>query len=204
MKRIITSLALLVMVASLTIAGTRAWFSSQAQVNDITFSTGVLEVRVNGASAIAGVSMTNAAPGSRKSGSFTINNYGNPYFAGPSTLDAKEIAIKVADLTGDQELNNALMVDLFANAGWSGCSNSGVEFIPGKGCRIYTGLVKDMTEKDVLEYTQWGSHASLSPGSSITINYDVYLPDTGGDQNELQGKSSNFDFVITAYNPHRT
>ncbi len=146
MKRIITSLALLVMVASLTIAGTRAWFSSQAQVNDITFSTGVLEVRVNGASAIAGVSMTNAEPGSRKSGSFTINNYGNPYFAGPSTLDAKEIAIKVADLTGDQELNNALMVDLFANAGWSGCSNSGVEFIPGKGCRIYTGLVKDMTE----------------------------------------------------------
>jgi len=191
------------MVASLTVVGTRAWFSSQANVNNITYSTGVLEVRVNGASAITGVSMTNAAPGDIKSGSFDIQNYGAPWFGGPSTLTAKEIAIKVDALSGDTNLQDALMLDLYANAGWSGCSNPTVTFVPGKGCRIYTGLVKNMTEDDVLHYTQWGTQASLAAGSSISIKYDVYVPNTASDQNSLQGKSNSFNFVVTAYNPHR-
>lgn len=203
MKRILSSTLMIVLAVALVAGVTKAYFSSQAEVNDNTFSTGVLEVRVNGQEAITGVSLTNAAPGDFKSGSFGVQNYGAPWFGGPSTLEAKELTIDVANINGDSPLQDNVTLALFANAGWGGCSNPGVVFVPAKGCQIYNGLLTGMTEQDILHYTQWGAHPSLPAGNSITINYDFGLPNTDSEQNAMQGQTTAFDFVVTGYNPHR-
>lgn len=194
---------MIVATVGLVAGATAAYFSSQATVQNNSFATGKLEIRVNGQSVKTGVSLTNAAPGDSKSGSFDVQNYGAPWFGGPSTLTAKEIAINIANMTGDTPLKDNVTLALYANAGWSGCSNPGVVFVPGKGCTIYSGLLNGMTEQDVLHFTQWGAHASLPAGNSITINYDFGLPNTGGDQNAMQGQTTAFDLVVTGYNPHR-
>ncbi|HUW24242.1 MAG TPA: hypothetical protein VMW04_01305, partial [Patescibacteria group bacterium] len=85
-------------------------------------------------------------------------------------------------------------------AGWSGCSDSGVVFVSGKGCTVFDGLLKNLSG-DVLHATQWGTHATLVPGNSFTMTLEVGLPSTAG--SALQGKSTTFDLLITGYNPHR-
>jgi predicted ribosomally synthesized peptide with SipW-like signal peptide len=55
-KRLFSSLALIVLVTSLLAAATMAVFSSQAQVQNNSYATGKLEVRVNGQPAITGIS----------------------------------------------------------------------------------------------------------------------------------------------------
>ncbi|HLN18617.1 MAG TPA: TasA family protein [Patescibacteria group bacterium] len=205
MKNIAKSLVIIVAVAAVASFATYAYFSSQASVVNNTFSTGTLEVRANGQTQLQGMTFNDMAPGTCKNGTFDVQNYGNPYFpTGSSTLDIKELAINVTNVGGDYNLRTALTLSLYANAGWSGCSNSGVSFVAGKGCQIYAGqLLTAAPERDVLEYTQWGSQATLAPGHSVTINYEVCLPNTSSAQNYLQGKTADFDFGITAFNPHR-
>lgn len=204
MKKIATSFATIAAVLVMTATATYGVFSSQASVVNNTFATGILEIRVNGNPAVTGFSLTNAAPGDMTSKSFSLQNYGAPWFAGPSTLAAKEIIPKAQKTGGDSVLYNALKAKLYANAGWGGCSNPGVVFVPGKGCEVYNGNLSGLTgtsAQDILEHTQWGPQASLAPGSSLSMLMEVELPATAG--NSLQGKSATFDLVMTAYNPHR-
>ena len=185
MKNIIKSLVIVVAVAAVASVATWAYFSSTATVDYNTFATGVLEVRVNGQSAISGFSATNMAPGDCKGGSFTVMNYGAPWFGGPSTLTAKELVISAENMTGDTDLCDALTVEV------ENCSGS---------CETAysAGTLAGLSDTDLL--MSWYS-GGLIAGSSETINYDVCLPDTGGDQNDLQSDSCEFDFVVDAYNP---
>ena len=201
MKKIILSL-ITIIVALATVAGaTYGVFSSQATVAGNTFATGVLQVRINGLPSIAGFNFGNAAPGDSTEKVFTLMNYGLPWFpSGPSTLPAKELATSVNKTAGDDILYNSLTAKLYANAGWSGCSNAGVIFVPGKGCTVYSGPLSGLTG-DILHATQWGAHPSLAPGNSFIMTLVVELPVGAGD--ELQGKTTSFDLFVDAYNPHR-
>ena len=203
--KILKSLVVIGAVAALTVGATGAVFTSQATVAGNTFSTGILEIRVNGGHSTAGFSYPNAAPGGIATKTFTLMNYDQPRFAGPSTLAAKEIIPAAVMTSGDAILYNALQVRLYANAGWSGCSNPGTNpFVPGKGCTVYNGPLSGLTgtaAQDILHATYWGSQAELAAGNSLTMLMEVELPVSADDT--LQGKTTTFDLGMTAYNPHR-
>lgn len=200
MRKILLSLGTILLVMGLVAGATWAIFSSTATVSPNTFSTGILEIRVNGSPTTAGFSLTNAAPGGSVEKVFTLMNYGAPWFAGPSTLPAKELDTGTAMTSGDSELYDALVAKLYANAGWGGCSNPVTNpYVAGKGCTVYNGPLNAL-DGDILHATQWGAHPDLVPGNSFTMTLVVELPVSAG--NELQGKSTTFDLVIDAYNPH--
>jgi predicted ribosomally synthesized peptide with SipW-like signal peptide len=191
MLRIVKSLLVIVAVAAIATVSTRAYFSSEAEVDDNVFSTGTLEIRVNGQPEIAGFNFGPAAPGEGISGQFDVNNYGAPWFAGPSNLPANELVISVEDPNDEpgfsDELYNALYVKIEANRGW-----------PTR-MPVYEGPLSLLNEKDLLT-PRW---TDLIPGSSETVYYSVWLPDTGGDQSALMGLSAQFDFLVQGFNPHR-
>ena len=92
-------------VAALVVGATWAVFTSTATVDNNTFATGTLEIRVNGQPSTAGFNFTNAAPGDMTTKVFTLQNYGTPYFAGPSTLPAKELAVSTVKESGNTYFN---------------------------------------------------------------------------------------------------
>lgn len=192
------SLVMIVAAAAIVTGATRSIFTSRAILGSNTFATGVLEIRINGLSTAAGFTFTNAAPGDSVTKLFTLMNYGAPWFPGPSTLNAEGLFASASQTGGDTPLYNALLADLYANAGWGGCSNP-VPFVPGKGCQVYSGALNGMSLADILLATQWGAHPSLAPGNSLSMTLDVTLPTTADDT--LQGKSTVFDLIVDAQNP---
>jgi len=184
MKKILISVMTIAMVGAVAVGATNAVFTSRATVDDNTFATGILEIRVNGQPTIAGFSFTNAAPGDCYSGQFNVNNYGAPWFAGPSTLDAKSLVISAAhDGVSSSYLFDKLNIKVEANRGW-----------PTR-MLVFDGKLKNLTNKDLLA-TRW---TELIPGSSEDVYYNVCLP-TNAD-NTYQGLSTTFDFLIDATNP---
>ena len=199
MRKVIFSLLTIIATVGVIGGAAYAYFSDRAVLAANTYATGVLEVRLNGQETLPGFNVTNAYPGIIASKSFTIQNYGTPWFAGPSTLDAKGLTATPAKTAGDQDLYDALTARLYANAGWGGCSNPGVTFVAGKGCTVFSGLLKDMNAADILNATQWGTHPALAHGNSLSMLLEVELVDSHTPQNDLQGKSTTFDLNVDAY-----
>lgn len=186
MRKIATSLVIVLALAVLSVGATYAVFSSTASYVGSTYATGILEIRVNGETAkTSSMDVQNAAPGTEYSGEFTVNNYGAPWFGGPSTLAAMELVISKANPTGDMDLFNALMVKVEANRGWA------------TRMPVYEGKLKNLAQADLLG-SRW---TSLAAGDSEVVYYTVWLPTSAGDS--LQGKSCTFDFAVEAFDPHR-
>ncbi len=183
MKKLLISLLTIASIGALAATATSAVFTSQAKVNDNTFATGTLEVRVNGQPGITGFSLTNAAPGDCKSGQFTVNNFGAPWFAGPSTLAAKHLTLSATRDDASLALFNALDIKVEANRGW-----------PTKMV-VFDGKLKDLTNADLLS-PRW---TDLAAGNSEDVYYNVCLPDAA--DNTLQGLTAVFDFAVDASNP---
>jgi predicted ribosomally synthesized peptide with SipW-like signal peptide len=200
MKKILASLAIIVAVSSVAVGATKAYFTDQANLDNNTFATGILEIRLDGQEVLPGLSVTAAAPGTQGEKIFTLSNYGPPHFGGPSTLDAKGLTVSVANATGDSGLYSALWAKLYANADWGGCSNPGTNpYVAGKGCTVYNGLLSALSNEDILMATQWGLHPVLAHGNSFTMTLDIELPETHTDQGALMGKSTTFDLLFNAY-----
>lgn len=200
LKKLYLSIATLVAAIGAVSVATWAYFKDTAVLASNTYATGVLEIRLNGQESLPGFSVSNAYPSLVASKVFTLSNYGLPYFpSGPSTLDAKGLTASAAMTSGDSDLYDALTARLYANAGWSGCSNGGVAFVAGKGCEVYNGPLSGLTQADILNATQWGSHPSLVPGNSFTMTFEVELPETYTDQGALMGKSTTFDLNVDGY-----
>jgi predicted ribosomally synthesized peptide with SipW-like signal peptide len=104
MTRITKSLLVITAMALLTVGATVAIFSSTATLDDNTFATGTLDIRINGSSSAPGFNIANAAPGTSTTKVFSLQNYGAPWFAGPSTLPAKELAVSAPEDSGDSDL----------------------------------------------------------------------------------------------------
>lgn len=185
MKKILISVMTIAVVGAIAVGATSAVFTSQASVQNNTFATGVLEVRINGEPSIAGFNFTNAAPGDCTSGQFGVNNYGAPWFAGPSTLTAKSLKISAVEdaISTSTYLYDKLNVKITANRGWP------------TPMLVFDGKLKNLTNKDLLA-PNW---TELIPGSSEDVYYEVCLP-TNAD-NTYQGLSTTFDFLVNATNP---
>ncbi len=167
-------------VGALSVGATSAVFTSQATVEDNTFATGTLEVRVNGQSSIDGFDFDNAAPGDCYDGQFTVNNYGAPWFAGPSTLDANTLTVSAVQDGGSTYLFDKLEIDVNANRGWPTAMD------------VYDGSLSGLTSADLLA-PRW---SSLVPGNSEDVYYEVCLPADADDS--YQGLSTTFDFMVDA------
>lgn len=179
--KILKSLVIVVAMAAMVAGATSSVFTSSASVTGNTFSTGTLQIRINGQSSIPGFTVTNAAPGDSTSGSFDINNYGAPWFVGPSTLAAKTLTLGAANMTGSPDLYSELQIVVTVNAG-------------GPAEQIYNGPLASFVDSDAL--VSYYHANGLIPGSSETVNYTVTLP--SGADNSYMGLSTTFDFVATA------
>jgi len=186
MKKILSSLFMLGLTVTLVSAATKAVFSDQAVLGDNTFSTGVLEIRVNHQERATGFNFANAIPGDCIDGTFEINNFNAANFGGPSTLDADELVISSHKTSGSSPLYNNLTVEIGADRGW------------GSWMPVYNGPLKDLSESDLL-LPRW---TSLPNGWSEVVKYNVCLPLTA--PTSLQGTSTVFDFLVDAYTPSRT
>lgn len=198
MRKIFVSLVTIFAMGALIAGVTKAYFTDRATLGVNTFSTGILEIRFNDQEVLPGFVAENMAPGDVYTKEFALQNYGQPYFAGPSTLSAKGLLARSEYTSGNQDLYNALKAKLYVNAGWGGCSNGDVVFEAGRGCIAYDGKLKNMTGADILYATQWGAHAELIPGNSFTMTFDVYLPDSG-DQTALMGETTGFNLHVDGY-----
>ncbi len=186
MKKIILSLALILLLGAVTYGTTKAVFSSSAVMGVNTFATGTLQIRLNGETQLTGFTFGPAAPGDCTSGQFGVNNYGAPYFGGPSNLAAKELVISAVETAGsDTSLFNALTLKIEANRGWP------------NWMQVYNSWLNGMNQADLLS-PNW---PSLAAGDSEDVRYTVCLPVTA--DSTLQGKEAKFNFVVDAYNPKR-
>lgn len=199
MRKIVLSLVTIFAAVAMVAGATGAYFADQAVLGLNTYSTGILEIRLNGLENLPGFTVNNAAPGDVATKVFTLSNYDFAHFGGPSTLAAKGLtATAVKTGATNDDLYNALKARLYANAGWGGCSNVGVLFVAGKGCTVYNGFLSGLVAADILHATYWGVHPDLVPGNSFTMTLEVELPDSG-DQSALMGKSAFFDLKINGY-----
>lgn len=182
MKNILKSLAVIVAVASVAGGVTWAYFTSTATVTANTFSTGTLKIKVDGADSIVGFKIEKAKPGDCVEKQFTVMNYGQPWFAGPSNITAKSMRMTVqgADETLCNSLNFQVWGDRMSGTDWKN--------LYGVGSLTGAGAIN-------LFNPFW---AELVPGSSQGVKVKACLPETGNDQNALEGLTCNFDLAIEA------
>ena len=182
MLRIIKSLLVIVAVAAVAAGATGAYFSDTATIANNTFSTGTLDIRVNGSNNVTGATFSPMAPGQNgNSPQYEINNYGAPHFAGLSNLTAKVLTLTATSCNdGGLGLCGLLKIKVEVNRGWATWQVA------------YNGDLSGLANTDLL-HPNW---TELIPGSSESMRYTVWLPDTGGDQSSLMGKTATWDFVV--------
>lgn len=179
--KILKSLVIVFAMVAMVAGATSSVFTSQATVAGNTFATGTLEIRIDGQASIPGFNVVNAAPGTCQSGQFTLENYGAPWFSGPSTLPAKTLTMSSANTAGSLYLYDGLTINITMNAG-------------GPPETIWNGNLNAFLNKDAL--ISYYHPAGLAAGNSETINYEVCLPWSA--DNSYQGLSTTFDFVANA------
>ena len=181
MLKILKSMLVIVAVAAVGVGATGAYFSDTASITDNTFSTGTLDIRINGQQSVVGATFSPMAPGQvGTSPQYEINNYGAPWFAGPSNLTAKYLALSAANCSDNSSgLCGLLNIKVEVNRGWPTWQVA------------YDGALNGLSNADVLA-PNW---SELVPGSSESMRYTITLPDSG-DQTSLMGQTATWDFVV--------
>ena len=180
MKRILISLLIIVAATGMAAGTTSSYFSSKAKITPNTFSTGTLDIRINGQTSKVGATFSAVAPGVLfSSPDYQINNYGQPWFNGSSNLSAKKLMLSVEGANGDFNMWHLLKIKVEVNRGWPTWQVA------------YEGNVDSLVNADLLS-PRW---TELVPGSSETLRYTIWLPDVG-DQTSYMGKTINWSFVV--------
>ena len=182
MIQIFKSLFAIIAVTAIAAGSTSAYFSDTATSTGNTFSTGTLEIRVNGQPSVVGAIFSPMAPDQIwDSPQYEINNYGKPSFDGPSNLTAKKLILNIANQNDSGSgLWNKLFIKVEVNRGWE------------KWQVAYDGMINALTNVNLLS-PNW---TELTPGSSESFRYHVYLPNENLDQSSLMGKTLIWNFVM--------
>ena len=201
MKKIITSLAMITLVATLVVGATRAIFSDTETSFDNTFVAGTLDLKVDGeddGATVKHVELHNIAPGWTKIYYWTPKNEGS--ISGELSVEFSAITNKengrtepeivAGDAYGelDGELGQYLRVEFY----YSGPTGSGPFAVPGGGTgwndlNDYGGLSFDYAGAGPGEFT-------LGPSESGSLSMKVLLPSTVG--NIVQSDSVEFDIIF--------
>ncbi len=189
MKKIILSLVVITLMTASSIGATRAYFSDTATITGNTLSTGALELRVNGEPTVVGATFTGVVPvDGFEDGSvspvYALQNYGPPWFAGPSSVDAKSLVLNVENANDNGSgLWQKVMIRIEV-----GRLSGAMEHT------VYEGKLEDLIDVDLFA----GHWSELIVGSTQDMRYTVYLPESGSDQGSLMGSELTWDFVIEA------
>ena len=184
MFKIVKSLFAIVAVAAIAAGSTSAYFSDTATITGNTFSTGTLELRVNGQPTVVGATFSPMAPDQvGTSPVYGINNYGLPWFSdGSSNLEAKKLMLSIVNVNDpSSDLWDELMIKIEV-----GRMSGAMEHT------VYNGPIDSMGTLDLLN-GWWGG---LIPGSTEDMKYQVWLPGEDADQSSMMGQTSTWDFVI--------
>lgn len=184
MLRIVKSLMVIAVVGAVAVSATGAYFSDTATIAKNTFSTGTLEIRVNGEESILGANFGNMAPGQQMTSDvYRIRNF-NP----PSNLTAGVLTLKV---------KSGSVVDDSSNALWNNVKIrvEAKRFFSPNWTVVYAdGKLRDLGTVNLL--------TPLEPAGNFDINrveqlrYTMWLPDSGANQNTMMGKTLTWDFVV--------
>lgn len=186
MVKILKSLMIIVAVTTVAVSSTSAYFSSKATVTGNTFSTGTLEVRVNSEPSVVGASFSSMAPGQIvTSPKYSINNYGQPWFSGSSTLSAKKLHLTIVNPNDSGSglwdvVRLKIEVSRDSGATWHTAYEGGIKYL----YESYADLLNPV------------GYTELIPGSSVDMRYSAVMTDTGVDQNSLVGKTLTWDFSV--------
>ncbi len=192
MLRIIKSLMVIAIVATVAVGATGAYFTDQETISGMTFATGTLSIEDTSDTWMQHhIDFQNLKPGDTIRKWVKISNDG--------TLDVDSLKIGVANVTGDATLLNQMTVAVYGTVtGY----NQGI-YSPSWG----TGqpIVPWLNGIDVLGtpvYVNPGNTAAdkMVPGSTDTIILDFRLPATSG--NEWSGMSASFDLTFDAEQSH--
>jgi len=170
MIRIAKSLAMIATVAALAVGATGAYFSDSVTSLGNTFSSGTLELNVDGVhSNVVKFNVSNLRPGNQPKGSYTIANVGsiNGY------LDIEHIAI-----TDSENGCNAAEI----SAGDSTCNNPGV----GEGeLSSLLGLTLFVDRNGDGWYSAGDSYIYNGMANGIASSYDLNEPINAGSSTKI-------------------
>jgi predicted ribosomally synthesized peptide with SipW-like signal peptide len=183
MFKIAKSLFAIVAVATIAAGSTSAYFSSTATITGNTFSTGTLDIRVNGEPSVVGATFSPMAPDQiGTSPVYGINNYGAPWFGGPSNLEAKQLLLSIANQDDSGSgLWEKVMIKVEV-----GRMSGAMQYT------VYEGNINTMGTLDLLN----GWWSGLTPGSTEDMRYKVWLPEDSTDQSTLMGSALTWDFNV--------
>lgn len=167
-------------VATVGVTGTFAHWTDSATVAGTTFSTGSLDLKVNGADSVSGyttLTLTNMVPGNTTAGVLTIRNNG--------TVPLKYTALTTATNGDAKNLRGGLVVKLTGDAAVSGTSPAATcagAALAGTGTTLGGPLVT--------------TGRLLAVGASETLCVQVTLPASVTDAT-LQGATTAVDLTFT-------
>lgn len=183
MLKIAKSLLLVFAVAAVATISTRAYFSDTKTIADNQFTTGTVNLTLDGL-VNKPIQALNMAPGQHYIGHlFVINN---------GTIPADFFMKTEKTGEGSQELYDELWIKLYFNGG------EGYE-----GYVAYDGKLKDLNSAGIngVWLTEHFNLSPRNPGESVSLYQKISLPADAG--NEFQNLSVSFDEIFTAlqYNP---
>lgn len=189
MKRIIISVIIILAVVSMTIKATTAYFSDTEASSGNTFSTGTLNLTLDGANTnIAKFNVSGMKPNDIQTGTWTIRNTGSidgyldmhniVQTHSPGTTTEPELTIEDPDVGS---LGDLLNINLFVDANNNGVLDNGET-------TIYSGLLSGLANT-------YDANIPLSAGSTNYITMAVNWP-SGPNDNKGQGDVAQLDMTF--------
>lgn len=191
MKRIVFSLAMITLAGSVVVGVTKAYFSSSESVAGNSVAAGTLSYHINSSSAGKPWTVSAIQPGYVSEWeSLSMKNTGTlnllPYFY----LDGQ---------TGNPALYDALEIDVADSGGNIICGDvDDVLYYSGSVSGITSLANKILVNQD----PDWGGVGYMPAGEEQMLCQRIRFPDSGSDQNSLQGLSTGFtEYVYGAQVP---
>ena len=188
-KKMLLSILIIGVVAVSAGAGTWAYYSDTETSNDNTLTAGTLDLQLDGANGIAGVSISNVAPGDLDVTADTILVSNEGTIDGTLTASVSNVGDSENGCANDAETDDD---DTTSNDGYA-CSDESAEgdlsyevqvTVTDGGANTYTGYLNPLSVN--LVDMDFGT---LGADKTITVKYSV---DAGAD-NQIQGDGLIFD-----------
>ena len=189
LKRILATLVVVSIVASLAVFGSFAIFTDTQSVPANTFSVGTLDISTNPTTAL--VAFSGMAPGDEVTNPITVTNGGS-----------LQLRYAVTSTTTEDTLAGQL--DLTIKTGVTTCTNAGFDT---DGTVIYaTGDLGSTTGVDVIGDPTQGADTgdrTLNASANEVLCFNVQLPSSTGNTYQGLNTTATFDFQAeqTSSNP---
>jgi len=188
MRKILTSLVMIVVVSASAVAATSAYFTSEVVLGANTFSTGTIVLTDTRESWMLPFSITNMKPGDWNRKWVNLTNAG--------TLDIDYLKVNKASVVDTSGLLGQINVSVSCKVGTS----DPAFFTDDWG--IKPTVASWFNNSNILDGPAYYRTAAgvLRPGETYVCNFDFSMPTTVG--NPYQGQTATFDLVFTGEQTH--